>query len=96
VRGAPSLSAGVVAGVAYVAVFASILSYLFWNRGVQLIGANRAGLFICLVPVYASALAIVFLGETLHLYHLAGLVLVVLGFVLVNEPWRHAQKQGAR
>jgi drug/metabolite transporter (DMT)-like permease len=93
-RGAPEAGLGVVAGVAYVAVFPSILSYLFWNRGVQLIGANRAGLFICLVPVFASALAITFLGERLHAYHVMGLALIVAGFLLVNEPWR--QREPAR
>jgi drug/metabolite transporter (DMT)-like permease len=96
VRGAPALGAGVVSGVVYVAVFPSILSYLFWNRGVELIGANRAGLLICLVPIFASALAIVFLGETLHRYHVIGLFLIMLGFLLVNEPYRQVRRQEAR
>lgn len=82
----------VVAGVLYVAVFPSILAYLFWNRGVQVIGPARAGLFICLVPVFASALAVVFLGERLHAYHLIGLALILLGFLLVHG-WPHPDGQ---
>lgn len=70
------------AGMGYVAVFPSILSYLFWNRGVQQIGANRAGLFLYLVPVFGILLAITFLGETLHLFHLIGAALIFIGIAI--------------
>ena len=49
--------------IAYVSIFPSVLAYLCFNRGVALIGANRAALFLHLVPVFGSVLAIVFLGE---------------------------------
>jgi drug/metabolite transporter (DMT)-like permease len=68
--------------LAYVAVFPSILSYLFLNRGVELIGPNRAAPFIHLMPVFGSAMAIVFLGETLHPYHALGYALVLTGVVV--------------
>ncbi|MEJ2398255.1 MAG: DMT family transporter [Gammaproteobacteria bacterium] len=87
-QGVPQLSATLAAGTLYVAVFPSILSFLFWNRGVEIIGASRAGLFICLVPVFASAMAIAFLHEHLHIYHLVGLALIVGGFILFNHPGR--------
>jgi drug/metabolite transporter (DMT)-like permease len=70
------------AGMVYFAVFPSILSYLFWNRGVQRIGANRAGLFLYLVPVFGVVLAITFLGERLHLFHLAGAALIFAGIAM--------------
>jgi drug/metabolite transporter (DMT)-like permease len=55
----PSASAvNVLLTTMYLAVFPSILAYLFWNRGIELIGANRGGLFINLIPVFASLLAI--------------------------------------
>lgn len=85
VRGAPSMRAEVMAAFAYVAIFPSILAYLFWNHGVAAIGANRTGLFMCLVPVFASALAILLLGETLHVFHIVGLGLIVGGFLLFNR-----------
>jgi len=87
-HGAPQLNVDVLSGALYVAVFPSILSYLFWNRGVHVIGPNRAGLFICLVPVFASALAVTFLGETLRAYHVIGLALILAGFLLVNQSRR--------
>jgi drug/metabolite transporter (DMT)-like permease len=65
--------------LAYVGIFPSILSYLFLNRGVELIGPNRAAPFIHLMPVFGSAMAIAFLGESLHLYHALGYALVLAG-----------------
>lgn len=63
----------------YVTIFPSTLAYLFFNRGVELIGANRAAPFFHLIPVFGSALAIVFLGERPHLFHLVGYALVLSG-----------------
>ncbi|CCQ72044.1 DMT family transporter [Magnetospira sp. QH-2] len=71
--------------VAYVAVFPSILSYLFFNRGVELVGPGRAGLFIHLLPVFASLLAVAILGETFRWYHGAGLALILGGIGLANR-----------
>ena len=79
---APVWNAATVAGMAYFAIFPSILSYLFWNRGVQQVGANRAGLFLYLVPVFGVALAITFLGEQLHLFHLVGAALIFIGIAI--------------
>jgi drug/metabolite transporter (DMT)-like permease len=77
-----TLSPGVIAGVAYAGIFPSVLAYLFWNRGVAEVGANRAGQFLHLIPVFGTALAAVFLGETLKLFHLAGAVLIFAGIYL--------------
>jgi drug/metabolite transporter (DMT)-like permease len=68
-----------LAVLAYVTIFPSIVSYLCFNRGVELIGANRAAPFFHLIPVFGSAMAIVFLGEKPQLFHLAGYVLVLVG-----------------
>jgi drug/metabolite transporter (DMT)-like permease len=70
------------AGMAYFAVFPSILAYLFWNRGVQQVGANQAGLFLYLVPLFGIVLAIAFLGERLHLFHLVGAALIFSGIYI--------------
>jgi drug/metabolite transporter (DMT)-like permease len=77
-----TLSPGVIAGVAYAGIFPSVLAYLFWNRGVAEVGANRAGQFLHLIPVFGTTLAVVFLGETLKLFHLAGAVLIFAGIYL--------------
>jgi drug/metabolite transporter (DMT)-like permease len=71
--------------ILYVAVFPSIVAYFCWNRGIDLIGANRAGLFTYLVPVFASMMAIFFLGETLHGYHVVGMALILAGMVIFNR-----------
>jgi drug/metabolite transporter (DMT)-like permease len=71
----------------YVAVFPSTLAYLCFNRGVQLIGANRAAPFFHVVPVFGSVMAIVFLGEHPQLFHFVGFALVLTGvFVASRKP----------
>ena len=70
---------------AYVCIFPSLLGYLFLNRGVELIGANRAAPFLHLVPVFGSVLAIVFLGEHFELYHAVGYALVFAGITIATR-----------
>lgn len=77
-----------VLSVGYVAIFPSILSYLCFNRGVELAGANRAGLFIHLVPMFGSLLAILLLGETFRWYHGVGISLILAGIMLATRPGR--------
>ena len=76
------LDAEAVLGIGYLAVFASALAYLCFNRCVELIGANRAGMGIHLMPAFGSVLAVLFLGERLHLFHLAGLGFIATGIAL--------------
>jgi drug/metabolite transporter (DMT)-like permease len=73
---------------AYVSIFASVLAYLFFNRGIELVGPNRAAPFFHLMPVFGSALAILLLGETPHLYHAAGYVLVLSGVAIATLAGR--------
>ena len=74
----------------YVAVFPSTLAYLCFNRGVQLIGANRAAPFFHVVPVFGSAMAIVFLGERPQLFHVIGFALVLTGVFVASRKPAHA------
>jgi drug/metabolite transporter (DMT)-like permease len=68
--------------IAYLAVFPSVLAYLCFNRGVELLGSSRAGLFIHLMPVFGSFLAVAFLGETLHPFHIAGMLCIAAGICI--------------
>lgn len=68
-----------ILAVAYVSVFPSILSQTFYIQGVRLIGGNRAGAFMHLIPMFGAVLAVLFLGEELHIYHLNGFVLILAG-----------------
>jgi len=74
-----------MATLAYVVIFPSTLAYLFFNRGLALIGPNRAAPFFHLVPVFGSAMAIVLLGEELKLFHLVGYALVLAGVVIASR-----------
>jgi drug/metabolite transporter (DMT)-like permease len=74
-----------MATLGYVVVFPSTLAYLFFNRGIALIGPNRAAPFFHLVPVFGSAMAILLLGEQLRLFHLAGYALVLAGVVIASR-----------
>ena len=71
--------------VGYVIIFPTIVSQIFYARGVELIGGNRAGQFINLVPIFGSLLAILILNEKLHWYHAAGLIMVVGGIWLAEK-----------
>jgi len=71
--------------IGYVSVFPSIVSYLCFNRGVELVGANRAGLFIHLMPVFGSLMAVSFLGESFCWYHGVGISLIGTGIYLATR-----------
>lgn len=70
--------------MAYTAVFPSFIAYLFFNRGIELIGAGRAGQSWHLMPLFGSILAVAFLGESFHLYHAIGISLIGAGIVLAS------------
>ena len=61
-----------------------------WNQGVAQIGANKAGLFNYLIPVFTVGLAVALLGEVVHAYHAAGAVLTVIGIYLTTAARRPA------
>jgi len=71
--------------VLYTALFASLLSQVFWIRGIELIGSNASSLFINLVPILGTVLAVMLLGETPHWYHVLGLALIVGGIALAQR-----------
>jgi drug/metabolite transporter (DMT)-like permease len=70
--------------LAYIAVFPSFIAYLFFNRGIELIGAARAGQSWHLMPVFGSILAALFLGERFYLYHAVGIGLIGGGIALAS------------
>jgi drug/metabolite transporter (DMT)-like permease len=80
-----SFDALTMATLAYVVIFPSTLAYLFVHRGISLLGPNRAAPFFHLVPVFGSAMAIVFLGEQLQLFHLVGYALVLSGVIVASR-----------
>ena len=71
-----------IGGIVYMAVFPSFIAYLFFNRGVQLIGGARAGQSTHLMPLFGGVMAVAFLEEEFHFHHIAGAVLVGSGIAL--------------
>ncbi len=71
--------------LAYAVIFPTLVAQLAFARGVELIGGNRAGLFINLVPIFGSLLAVLIIGESFRAYHAIGLVLVLGGIFLAEK-----------
>jgi len=69
----------------YVLIFPTVISQLCHARGVELIGSNRASLFLNLVPIFGSVLAVLLLRETFHWYHFVGLSMVLFGIALAEK-----------
>lgn len=74
--------------IIYVMTFPSIISQLCYARGVQMIGANRASIFINLLPVFGTVLSVLIIGEAFELYHVVASLLVVCGIVLAEYAAR--------
>ena len=74
----------------FLALFPSIGSYYCWAGAVSIIGANRAGIFLSLIPLFSTIMAIVFLNEKFEFFHLIGAILIVLGLFLSNKEIKNA------
>ncbi|RAU17134.1 EamA/RhaT family transporter [Nitrincola tibetensis] len=74
-----------VSTLIYVSVFASVLAFLFWNQGVQVLGANQTGYFIHLIPVWGILLASLFLNEKLYVFHWVGMILIFSGIAMATR-----------
>lgn len=73
-----------ISSVTYVAIFPSVVAYLFWNHATSQLGAGKTGQFIHLIPVFGILLATLLLGEKLEGFHFSGSVLVAMGLLLAN------------
>lgn len=80
--------------VIYVAVFPSWLAQLFFLRGVDLIGPGRAGVYANLVPVFAAAMAVGFLGQPFETYHAIAIIAVIGGIALAQNAPRPNEATG--
>ncbi len=78
-----TLTALITMGV--LALVSSLLGVLMWNRAVTSLGPGRAGIYIHLIPAYTIVLAIVLLGETIEIFHIAGLGLIATGIILSSR-----------
>lgn len=74
----------------YLALFPSIGSYYCWAGAVAIIGANRAGIFLSLIPFFSTIMAIIFFNEQFEFFHLIGSILIILGLSLSNKKVQNA------
>ena len=74
-----------LAMIGYIGVFPSLVAYVFYNAGVEALGANRAGQFLFLTPLFTSALAVALLGERFQLYHAAGMTAIFVGLYMATR-----------
>jgi drug/metabolite transporter (DMT)-like permease len=74
----------------YIAIFPSIGSYYCWAGAVSIIGANRAGIFLSLIPLFSTIFAIIFFNEKFLFFHFIGSVLIILGLFLSNKKVTNA------
>ncbi|MGE5147633.1 MAG: DMT family transporter [Candidatus Eiseniibacteriota bacterium] len=80
-----SVTAEAMAAFLYISLCASFLAILFWNRGLAIVGPNRAGVFIYLLPVFSSVLSIVLLDEHVRPYHLVGFAFIIVGIYVTTR-----------
>ena len=69
----------------YVVVFPAIAAYYCWQKGIEIIGPNRASMFIQLMPLFSAVMAIIIFNEKFELYHFVGAAFIVLGIYLSNK-----------
>ena len=74
----------------FLALFPSIGSYYCWAGAVSIIGANRAGIFLSLIPLFSTIMAISFYNEQFQFFHLIGAILIILGLFLSNKEIKNA------
>ena len=70
--------------LAYVVIFPGLLSFLFWIKGISVIGANRSGIFLHLMPIFGSLFAIIIFNEKIMFYHLIGAMFIIFGIRISN------------
>ena len=71
--------------LSYVVIFPGLLAFFFWIKGISIIGANRAGIFLHLMPIFGAIMAIIILKEEFMYYHLVGSIFIIVGISLSNK-----------
>ena len=69
----------------YVVLFPGLASFIFWIKGISIIGSNRSGIFLHLMPIFSTIMAILIFNEKFMIYHLIGALLIVAGIILSSK-----------
>ena len=84
------LSKPFILTLTYVVLFPGILAFLFWIKGIAIIGANRAGVFLHLMPIFGALMAMVIFKEKFMFYHSLGAIFIIAGITLSNKNKKNA------
>ena len=76
--------------LSYVVIFPGLLSFFFWIKGISIIGANRAGIFLHLMPIFGAIMAMIIFDEKFMYYHLLGAIFILAGIILSNKKTMNA------
>lgn len=71
--------------VLYLSLGSTVVAVSLWNVSIRSVGANRAAIFLNLIPVFGACLAIIFLGEKLYVYHMIGGALIIFGILFAVQ-----------
>ncbi len=77
--------------IVYTAIFPSIVSYSCWTGAISIIGANRSGIFVSLIPLFGTGMAIFFFDEEFKFYHTVASILIIIGLFLSNKKISNAK-----
>ena len=75
--------------LSYVVLFPGLASFFFWIKGISIIGSNRSGIFLHLMPIFSTVMAILIFNEKFMDFHLIGATLIVTGIVLSSKKTKH-------
>ena len=84
-----SINLPFVLTLSYVVLFPGLASFIFWIKGISLIGSNRSGIFLHLMPIFSTILAILIFKEKFMFFHLIGALLIIAGIILSSKKIKH-------
>ena len=76
--------------LSYVVLFPGLASFLLWIKGISMIGANRSGVFLHLMPILSAIMAMIFFSEKFMFYHILGACFIITGILLSNKKVKNA------
>ncbi len=71
--------------LSYVVIFPGLAAFFFWIKGISIIGANRAGIFLHLMPIIGAIMAMIIFDEKFMVYHMLGAIFIIAGITLSNK-----------
>jgi len=76
--------------LSYVVLLPGLASFILWIKGISMIGANRSGVFLHLMPIISAIMAMIFFNEKFMFYHILGACFIISGILLSNKKVKNA------